>query len=115
MKYYLDLALGSPSLKIRFNNITTKETEKVISSLHPKNSYSYDEILMKILKVSAPYTSSPVCYIFNKAISAGTFPSCLKYSIINSIHKKGDKENHATYKLLFHYANMIFFFTYTCK
>lgn len=87
-KYYLDLALRSPSPKIRFNNITTEETKQITSSLHQKNSYGYDEISMKILKISAPYTSSPVCYIFNEAISVGTFPSCLKYSIIKSIHKK---------------------------
>jgi hypothetical protein len=88
IKYYLDLVLRSPSPKIRFNNIMTKETEKVTSSLYPKNSYGYDEILMKILKISAPCTSSFVCYIFNKVISVGTFPSSLKYSIIKPIHKK---------------------------
>ena len=52
----MDLTHRSPVPKIRFNIITTKEIEKVISSLHPKNSYGYDEISMKILKISAPYT-----------------------------------------------------------
>jgi hypothetical protein len=59
-KYYLE----SPFPKTRFNNITSKETEKVISSLHPKNSYGYDEILTVILKLTAPHISSPLCYIF---------------------------------------------------
>jgi hypothetical protein len=92
IKYYLDLALRSPFPKIRFNNRTTKETEKDISALHPRNSYGYDEISMKILKISAPYTSLPVCYMFNKAISVGTFLSCLNYSIVTSIHKKVTKK-----------------------
>jgi len=51
--------------------------KKVIPSLHPKNSYDYDEVLTMILKLSAPHFSSPLCYIFNRAISVGTFSSCL--------------------------------------
>jgi hypothetical protein len=46
-KCYWDLTRRSSCPNIRFNNITTTENEKVISSLHPKNSYGYDEILMK--------------------------------------------------------------------
>jgi hypothetical protein len=67
-KCYWDLTHRSPCPKIRFNNITTAKNEKVISSLHPKNSYGYDEILMNILKISTPCISSPLCYIFNKVI-----------------------------------------------
>ena len=92
-KYYLDLTLRSPFPKVRFISITTKDNEKVISLLYiQKNSCGYDEILMKILN-STPYISLPLYYIFNKAISVGPLPSCLKYSIITPIHKKGDKQN----------------------
>ena len=65
---YWDLTHRSPCPKIRFNNITTTKNEKIISSLHPKNSYGYDDILMTILKISTPYISPPLCYIFNKVI-----------------------------------------------
>jgi Reverse transcriptase (RNA-dependent DNA polymerase). len=99
-KYYLDLTHRSPFPKVRFINITTKDIEKVISSLHPKNSCGCDEISMKILYISAPYISSPLCYIFNKARTVGTLPSCLKYSIVAPIHKKDDKKNCANCRLI---------------
>jgi hypothetical protein len=50
--------------------------------LHSKNSSGYDEISMKTLNISAPYISSPLCYIFNKAVLAGKFPLRMKYSIV---------------------------------
>jgi Notch-like protein len=53
---------------------------------------------MKTLKVSAPYISSPLCYIFNKAVLAGKFPLHMKYSVVTPIHKKGDKKNCVNYR-----------------
>jgi hypothetical protein len=51
-----------------------------------------------MLEVSAPYISSLLNYICNKSIRFGTFPSCLKYSIVKPIFNKGDKENMANYR-----------------
>lgn len=50
---------------------------------------------MKILRISALYVCSPLCYIFDRAISTGEFPSHLKFSIVKLIFKKSDKENFA--------------------
>jgi hypothetical protein len=48
---------------------------------------------MKILKVSAPFISSPLCHIINTSLNSGVFSTRLKYSIITPLHKKGDKNN----------------------
>jgi hypothetical protein len=40
-----------------------------------KNLHGYDGITTKMLKVSAPYISSPLNYICNKSIRSGTFPT----------------------------------------
>jgi hypothetical protein len=85
-KHYLNLTVKGPFPKIIFNNITGKEIEKVISSLPSKSSSGYDEFSMKTLKISAPYISSPSCYIFNKAVLVGKFPSCMKYSTVTLIY-----------------------------
>jgi hypothetical protein len=52
----------------------TTEIENIIKTLKPKNSYGYDEISTKLLKITAPFISSPVNYICNKVITKGTFP-----------------------------------------
>jgi hypothetical protein len=43
------------------------------------------------LKINASYISCPLCYIINKAVLAGKFPSCMKYSTVTPIYKQGDK------------------------
>jgi hypothetical protein len=68
---------------------TTTEIENIIKTLKPKNSYGYDEISStKLLKITAPFISSPRNYICNKVITKGIFPYRLKYSIIKPLHKK---------------------------
>jgi hypothetical protein len=80
-----------PDIKCR--NISTQEIEEIINSLNTKNSYDYDEISTRLLKISSPYISSPLNYICNKVLATGFFPSHLKYSEIKPLHKKGDKNN----------------------
>jgi len=44
-----------PSTESKYT--TTKETERIIKSLKTKNSYGYEEISTKILKISGPFIS----------------------------------------------------------
>jgi hypothetical protein len=92
------LTAKGPFPNIHFNKITIKEIEEVISSLCSKNSSEYDEISMKTLKISAPYISSPLCYIFNKAVLNGNFPLRMKYSTVTPINKKGDRKYCVNYR-----------------
>ena len=55
-----------------------------------KNSYWYDEMSTKILKISYPFISSPINYIRNKMLFWGVFPDQLKYTIIKPLHKNDD-------------------------
>jgi hypothetical protein len=74
-KILLSKLFHKPFPSIKFNNTSTKETEKIINSLKTKESSGYDEISTKILKTSAPFISSPLNYICNKYILSGTFPT----------------------------------------
>jgi hypothetical protein len=56
-----------------------------------KNSSGYDEIPLRILKISMPLITSPLTYLCNKSISKGSFPTMLKFSRITPIFKKVDK------------------------
>jgi hypothetical protein len=72
--------------------------KKIINSLKIKESSGYDEISTEVLKISAPFISSPLSYIFNKSMLSGTFPSRLKYAIVKPLLKKGDRGNIANYR-----------------
>ena len=65
---------------------TTHEIKKIIRSLKRKDSHGYDEILTRILKISAPYVLSLLTYIFNKILSRGVFPDRLKFSEVRPLY-----------------------------
>ena len=91
--YYL---LNQPHrvfLNINFKNMSPKEIENIIKSLKAKESYGYDGITTKILKISAPFISSPLGYIFNKSMLSGIFSTRLQYTTIKPILKNRDKKN----------------------
>jgi hypothetical protein len=69
---------------------TIKEIEQIINFLKTKNSFGYDGICTKILKLSAPFLSSPIIYICNRMLSHGVFPDRLKYTAVIPLLKKGD-------------------------
>jgi hypothetical protein len=85
-----------PSLVIK--TFSTKEITSIIKALNTKNSHGFDEIFMKLLKISAAYICSPLTYICNKSILSGTFPDHMKFSIIKPIFKKGNKMNSENYR-----------------
>jgi len=69
--------------KLRFTKFqrkpaTTTEIENIIKTLQPKNSYGYDEISTKLLKITASFISSPLTYICNKLLTKCIFPDRLK-------------------------------------
>jgi len=96
--YYLTNLFHKPFPNIQFNNTSTNETDKIIKSLNLKKSSGYEEISTKILKISAPFITSPLNYICNKSLLSGIFPTQLKYSIIKPVYKKGDRDNVANYR-----------------
>jgi len=77
---------------------TTKEIERIIKSLKAKNSYRYDEISTKILKISGPFVSSPLNYISNKMLFWGVCPDRSKYTIMKLLHKNYDRCGVSNYR-----------------
>ena len=80
-----------PFPSINLTLTSTKEITDIVKSLKSKNSHGYDEISVKILKLSLPYIISPLIYICNKSLLKGIFPTRLKFSQIILILKKGKK------------------------
>jgi len=63
-----------------------------------KDSYGYDEISSRILKISAPCVLSLLTYIFNKILSTGIFLERLKFSEVRPLFKKGDVTEFSNYR-----------------
>jgi hypothetical protein len=75
-----------PSIKCKCTS--TKEFEKIIMSLKSSNSFGYDEIPTKILKLCSSFVSSPLNYICNRTLITGVFPDRLNYALIRKVIKK---------------------------
>jgi hypothetical protein len=94
----LEQGKGTSVPPLVFKSFSTKEITLIIKSLKTKNSSVYDEISTKLLKISVNYICSPITHICNKSISTGIFPERLKFSIIKSLFKKGDRAIPSNYR-----------------
>jgi len=85
-----------PSMKLA--PVSTKEIRQIVKSLKWTNSHGYDEIPIKLLKISLPFIESPLTYICNRMLPTGILPSRLKFSQINPVFKKGKKTELSNYR-----------------
>jgi hypothetical protein len=85
--HYLEQNYSYPPPPLVIKTFSTKEITSIIKSLKTKNSYGYDEISTKVLKISATYICSPLTYICNKSILSGKFPDRMKFSTVKPIYK----------------------------
>jgi hypothetical protein len=107
---FMEHAIKSKFPKICIKPVTTEEIERIIYSFKTKDSCGYDQISLRVLKLSTPYMSLPLNYICNKIMQHGIFPERLKYSVINPLYKEGDKElisNHRPISLLTSFSKIV--------
>jgi len=95
---YLINNINNVYQNIERKHASTHEISKIFESLKLKNSCGYDEIPIKILKLTTPFIISPLTFICNKSLSTGIFPERLKYAQIWPIYKKGDKQLITNYR-----------------
>jgi hypothetical protein len=67
---YLRQAFNHPVPSIKYHAVTTSEISEIIKTLITKGSHAYDEISVKILKISSPFIISPLTDISNKMLSS---------------------------------------------
>jgi hypothetical protein len=106
---YLRQKFRQPFSTIQLRNTTRYEYEKIIHSLKCKNSYGYDEIPSRILKISTPYVLSPLTYVFNKSLSTDIFPDRLKFSEVKPLFNKGDETEVSNYShhFILHFLKLL--------
>jgi hypothetical protein len=95
---YLENSFRRPCTKISWQYASIYKTEKIIKSLKIKNTCGYDEISNRIIKLTAPFTFSPLTCICNAVLNTGVFPDTVKYAIVKPIFKKGNKRELSNYR-----------------
>jgi len=70
----------------------------IISSLKNETSCGYDGLSNMMLKLCGSQISKPLTYIYNKSLTYGICPDCLKYAIIKPCFKNGDKSQISNYR-----------------
>jgi hypothetical protein len=95
---YLHQKIKPPVINLKLTPTNTNKISKIIKSLKNKSPHGYDEIPVKLLKISIPYIISPLTCIINRSLSTGIFPLCLKYSQIIPLYKNGDQTNISNYR-----------------
>ena len=71
---------------------------ELLNLFKPKNSAGYDDIPLKMLKITASFLISPLIYTCNTALSLESFPERLKYSTVQPMFKKGDRAVISNYR-----------------
>jgi len=66
---------NKPYPQLNLALVNEKEIKDIIRTLKWKSSCGYDEVPLKILKISAPYIISPLIYLCNKSMITGIFPT----------------------------------------
>ena len=94
----LRVNFSKPNEMIKLKHTTTHEIDKIIRSLKSKDSYGYDGVSTRILKLIAPYIVSPLTFIANRILSSGIFADRLKYSEVKPLFKSGNSLDLANYR-----------------
>ena len=78
--------------------VTEGEKSGIINTMKPKNSWVYDGISTKILKLCGSQISKPLTFIIDKSLKTGVFPERLKCAVVTPLHKRGDVSDIVNYR-----------------
>jgi len=98
LNHFMEQAFNKPYPSMECKCTTTKEIEQIIKSFKTNNSYGYDDISTKILKIICLFISFPTNYISNKMLFWVLFSFRLKYTIIKPLHKNDDRCGVSNYR-----------------
>ena len=96
--YYLEQNYVHPPPSFVIKTFSTKEITSIIKALKTKKLSWVWWDFYQTIKISATYVCSQLTYICNKSILSGTFHDRMKFSIIKTIYKKGNKINPTNYR-----------------
>lgn len=78
---------------IDVNEVTLREVEMAIKHLKPNSAVGPDKIPAYIVKGCIEYLVEPLCFLFNLALSSGSYPQLWRTSRVRPIPKTSDAIN----------------------
>lgn len=96
---YLNNFIECPPQLNSFKPITIYETYKIIRKIKNKTTKDYNDIPTSLLKKLPPVFVDILCYLANKCIECGVYPTCLKDVKVVPVYKgKGKKSEIKNYR-----------------
>ena len=83
---------------IRLINISKERISSIICKLDSKKANGPDGISAHMLKICSSEIAEPLCMIYQKCLSTGTFPTNWKLANLQSVHKKNSRQIKTNYR-----------------
>ena len=85
-------------IQINDFDISDERILKILRSLHPNKAHGWDEISIKMIKISDAALVNPLKIIFENCLKQCLFPTIWKCANVVPVHKKNDKNVKSNYR-----------------
>ena len=79
-------------------SISDEKILNIIRSLNPNKAHGWDEISVRMIKLSDAALITPLKIIFTNCLRRGLFPEIWKYANVVPVHKKNEKNVKGNYR-----------------
>ena len=87
-----------PTSLINDFNISEEKILNIIRSLNPNKAHGWDEISIRMIKISDVSLLTPLKIIFTNCLRQGVFPKIWKCANVVPVHKKNEKNVKSNYR-----------------
>ena len=78
--------------------IDKEKVFRIIRALDSKKAHGCDEISISMIKMCDTSIVEPLCFIFEKCLETGVYPSLWKKANVIPVHKKNSRQNKENYR-----------------
>lgn len=87
-----------PKTIFKFKEVSENEIRKIVATMKPKRSSSFDGMSNMILKRIIPWITIPLTNIINTSLKTGKFPQKWKVAKLVPLYKSGDRQDFTNYR-----------------
>ena len=95
MDYLKDIEVNT---KMSFREVTPQDVLKIMSSMAPKTSFSFDYLSNKLIKHLRYELALPISHLINTSLNLGYVPPEYKLARVRPIYKKGSRNEVSNFR-----------------